>query len=234
VDLEAPTVFGIDTLREISPNLDSLEQVLEDSFGIPVGTIPTADLQALAAQATFPLPPGVDLDLMPLAMPQFSLGLPMKTEVLLRYMPTYNVPDVGDINFLGLGVKHMVSQYIPACPVDISVQYVYQKLEVGDILSSTHTCLNVHASKKIPLLITSITPYVGLGIESSNLSVDYVITGSGNPLIDGTPIKFDIKGDNSFRPRVGFSTRILFFKVSADYAFGDYNVASLGVILSIR
>ncbi len=230
--LEAPTVFGGEG-HEITPDIDRLEELLNDSLGIPVGTLPDSTLDNLANAATFPVPPGLDLDIAPLIMPQFSIGLPMKTELMLRWMPTYSSEDFGDINFLGIGIKHMVSKHIPLCPVDISLQYAWQKLEVGDILESTHTCFNVHASRKFSLILMSITPYVGLGMESSNLKVDYTIEGTGNPLLDGTPVSFDIDGDNGFRGRVGFSTRILLFKIYADYAFiGDYPGYSAGIMLS--
>ena len=230
---EAPTVFGGEG-HDIAPDLDALELALFDNFGIPVGTIPTADLQQMAAQATFPVPQGLDLEIAPLIMPQVSVGLPWKSEVLLRMMPTYNSKEFGDINFLGLGFKHSLSQYIPLSPVDISVQYVYQSLTVGDLLESTHTAFNVHASKKFSVILFSITPYVGLGIESSNLKVDYTIEGTGNPMIDGTPVSFDLDGDNGFRGRIGFSTRILLFKLYADYSFiGDYGGYTAGFMLSI-
>ena len=120
------------------------------------------------------------------------------------------------------------------CPVDITAMFAMQQLKVGDILESKHTAFNVHVSKKIPLLITSITPYIGVGFESSSLDVDYTIEGTGNSLIDGTPVKFSLDGDNGFRARAGLSIRLLIFKIYADYALGDYKAYSAGFMLSIR
>lgn len=235
-NLEAPTVFGPDSDEDviITPNEADVRNALGTEMGIPPSLVPASLVSDVMTAGTFPVPPGLDLEIAPLIMPQVSVGLPWKSEVLLRMMPTYNSKEFGDINFFGLGFKHSISQYIPLCPVDISAQYVYQSLTVGDLLESTHTALNVHASKKFSVILFSITPYVGLGIESSNLKVDYLIEGTGNPSIDGTPVSFDLDGDNGFRGRVGFSTRILLFKLYADYSFiGDYGGYTAGFMLSI-
>ena len=229
---EAPTVFGGEG-HAIAPDINALEQVLFDSLGIPLGTFSPTQLQQMADQSTFEVPPGLDLEVAPLVMPQFSMGLPFESEVLLRYMPEIDLNDYGKVTFWGLGLKHSISQYLPMVPVDISAQFVMQQLKIGDILESKHTAFNVHASKKLSMVLLSITPYVGLGMESSDLSVDYTIEGTGNPLLDGVPVKFDLDGDNGFRGRIGFSTRLLLFKLYADYSFiGDYSGYSAGLMLS--
>jgi len=233
-NLETPTVFGDDQGSSIAPD----EAMTESALASAYPSIPPSERAAMADSlvkyGTFPMVPGLNIDLVPLAMPQVCLGLPFKSEVLLRFMPEYDLGDYGKVSFFGVGLKHSVSQYIPMCPVDISVQGVFQQLKLGDIIESTHTNFNVHASKKISLLILSLTPYVGLGMESSNLKVDYTITGTGNPALDNTPVSFDIKGDNGFRGRVGISTRILLFKLYGDYSFlGDYPGYSAGFMISI-
>jgi hypothetical protein len=192
-DLNAPTVFGGDG-HTIAPSTSDIEQVLLDNFGIPIGTVPAADLQNIATQASFQVPPGLDFTTIPLVMPQVGLGLPFSSEVTLRFMPTYNIPDVGDINFLGVGLKHQVSKYIPLCPVDISAQVMWQKLTLGDIITNTNTAFNVHASRKLSLLLLSITPYVGVGFESSNIDVTYDIPAGTLPAqTTPIPVEFNLK-----------------------------------------
>ena len=234
-DMEAPTVFGPDEDRNIVPLEDDIRNALlaVTPFTDPA-QIPATLVSQVMTTGTFPVPPGLDLEIAPLIMPQFSMGLPMHSEVLLRWMPTTSTEDFGDINFLGIGLKHSISQYIPLFPVDISAQFVFQSLTIGDLLESTHTAFNVHASKKFSMILFSITPYVGLGMESSNLKVDYTIDYPENPMIHGQEVSFDIDGDNGFRGRVGFSTRLLLFKLYADYSFiGDYGGYSAGLMLSI-
>ena len=235
-NMEAPTVFGSnEEVDDIAPLETDIRNALAAT--LPGGMVPDDVPQELVdnviAAGSFPVPGGLDLEIAPLAMPQVSVGLPWKSEVLLRMMPTYKSDDFGDINFFGLGLKHSVSQYIPMCPVDICAQYVFQSLTVGDLLESKHTAFNIHASKKFSLILFSITPYVGMGIESSNLKVDYTIEGTGT-YMDGRAVNFDLDGDNGFRGRVGFSTRILLFKLYADYSFiGDYGGYSAGFMISI-
>jgi len=234
-NLEAPTIFGSDEGAEIAPDAILVRDDIAANMGVSPDMVPLELVDSLVALGTFPVPPGLNLEIAPLAMPQFCLGLPFKTEVLLRFMPTYSSDDFGDIGFLGIGVKHSISQYIPMCPVDVAAQYVYQSLKVGDLLESTHTAMSLIASKKLSLILFSLTPYVGFGMESSNLKVDYTIEGTGNDMLDGTPVSFDIDGDNGFRGKVGVSTRLLLFKIYADYAFiGDYGAYTAGLVLSIR
>ena len=237
-NLEAPTVFGIDSTRTIEPDDAMLLQTLADSLNITEAELRALlqaagySVSAISQQASFPVPPGLNLDYLPLAMPQISVGLPMNTEVMLRFFPKTEISkDIGEFAFLGIGVKHSLSQYIPMFPVDISAQFVYQSLEVGDIITSTHTCFNVHASKKFLIF----TPYIGLGFESSNFKVDYTIEGTGNPLLDGQEVSFDLEGENGFRARAGFSLSFFpLLKLTADYAIGDYNVATAGLMLTLR
>lgn len=179
---------------------------------------------------------GLNLDGLPMVMPQVSVGLPFKTEVLARYIPEIDAGDIGKVKFLGLGLKHNVSQYIPVpmFPVDISLQYVWQKLEVGDILESNHTALNIQASKKLGLPLLSITPYVGVGFESSDLKVDYTIENSGSDALNGQTVSFDLEGDNKTRITGGIRLGLTFLTINADYSLGAYSAYSVGVGLTIR
>ncbi len=182
---------------------------------------------------------GLNLPALPLVMPQVSVGLPFKTEVLVRYVPKVKAGDIGDVKFLGVGVKHSISQWIPMplLGIDISGQYVWQKLTVGDLIESKHTALNVEVSRRFGFMLLSITPYVGAGTESSNLKIsDYTVAGSTNPSIpNGTVIPgFDLKGDNKGRMTFGGRLQLLFFSLNADYSIGAYNTYSVGVGLTLR
>lgn len=221
---EAPTIFGDDAYESIMPD----EQLLDNATG---NVIDDDSLAAIAEKAAVPIPPGFDISGLPLAIPQISVGLPMKSEVMLRFFPKTKVSDdIGDFGFFGIGVKHSISQYIPLFPLHISAQFAYQSLKFGDIITSKHTAFNVHASKTFAMF----TPYVGLGFESSSIEVDYTIEGTGNLLVDGTPVKFDLDGDNGFRARVGFTLKFLLLGINADYAIGKYSAATLGLFFTFR
>ena len=227
-DFVAPTVFGSNELTEIPPDEAALLNSLEDAFGYqPADSIVDQAKNA----ATLILPPGVDFSIFPLAMPQVSVGLPLKSEIMLRFYPKSKInDDIGEFGFFGIGLKHSISQYIPLCPVKIAAQFVYQRLEVGDIIKSTHTNLNLQVSKSLIL----ITPYAGIGIETSDMEIEYTIESPGSYL-DGQTVKFDIEGENSMHFRAGLNINLIpFLGFNAEYAFGKYNVFTLGAYFSFR
>jgi hypothetical protein len=256
-DRVRPTVFGDskpDSIRPVTSGVDAvLEQSLRDAGMDPAAIstlMQTAEwdtmLNTISGNLSpIPSPAGIGLDFFPWAMPQVSVGLPMKTEVLIRLLPaTETIPEIGTVSFTGIGVKHNVSQYIPVpmFPVDISAQFVWQQLKIGDIVKSTHTNFNVEASKRLGLPGLSFTPYVGLGFESSNIDISYTVEGSDEPDfnhdgvgdLEGQTISFNLDGDNSFRATGGLRLGLGFFTVNADYSAGAYNSASVGVGLTLR
>jgi hypothetical protein len=82
--------------------------------------------------ASFKLPPGTTWKLIPSPIIQAGIGLPLGTEVKLRYMPKMSIKE-GDITLWGVGLMHSIMQYIPGhklIPVlDVSLFGGYTKLE---------------------------------------------------------------------------------------------------------
>ncbi len=235
-DRETPTLFGDDSSVEILPTgrSNAITQALL-AEGVDQNTIDFILPQLLPMVPDIALPtiPGTGIDMLALPMPQVSLGLPMHSEVTVRYIPPYNIKNYGEISLMGIGLKHEISQYIPLPGLfkpDISVQYMWQKFEVGDIISSTHTAMNIHASYGINLVILKVEPYVGFGIETSNLEVDYVVQGTDS-VLDGTPVAFDLDGKNKSRITGGVKLGIIipFVRLTADYSVGEYTAATIGI-----
>jgi hypothetical protein len=180
------------------------------------------------------LPGGYDLPTVPLPMPQFSLGLPFGIEVMARYVPTVSIGDEGKYNTMGFGVRYDVAQWIPVCPVDISLHFMTQKLNFkskdgDDIFSGKGTAYGLEVSKKLLIL----TLYGGFQLESSSMTVnDYTYTDpSGNKyLITG----FDVTGSNKSRVTLGATIKLFILNINAEYSFASTPIASVGVGLSIR
>lgn len=244
-DRKTPTVFGVDSGRTLQPTDASLEAALREAgfTDSDISTLRSTGQFSSILSSIPPIntPPGLGIDMVPMAMPQFSVGLPFKTEVLIRYFPTVEAGDWGKITFWALGVKHNIDQYIPVpmFPVDISAQYVLQKLAVEDkanpgsnLIESNQWAANIHISKKLGLPILSITPYVGLGLESSDLKLQYTYNPGGGATPQ--PIKFDLEGKNKSRITGGVRLGLAFLTVNADYSLGAYNTASVGVGLTLR
>jgi len=177
------------------------------------------------------MPKGVDVKAIPLIVPQAHLGLPAGFEVEFRYIPPYEIKDMGKISFVGGGVKYQVSKLIPVLSaiLPISVQGSYQQLKLGDVVTVNSAFVNLHASRG--LVIFPLTFYGGIGYESTQLKAKYTYTEpwSGTEI----PIDFDINGDNGFRFTAGARLKILLLDVMLDYSVGKYQTLRAGVGFSI-
>ena len=111
---------------------------------------------------------------------------------------------------------------MPTPFLSAAAQIVSQKLDLG-VITSSHININLQASADFPIL----TFYGLLGIDNSKLEASYTQS-------NGTEIKFDLKGKNSFRTNLGVRVKLAFFYINADYTIGKYNVFSLGTGITIR
>ena len=173
------------------------------------------------------LPSGLDVNKVPMVMPQIGLSL-LGTEALFRYVPSI---DVGGkkLSLLGLGAKHEISRYIPLLPVDISVQVLYSKFQVTDLIDVKNLAFNAHASMTFGVL----TPYAGLQYEATNLDLTYQIKGdplNGDPnLRVDKKVSFELEGDNSVRATFGAALKLAVFVLNADVSFGSQTVLCGGL-----
>ena len=101
---QAPTVFGAgeenSTIRRV----------------LTYQTSPGSTEQATLAEIT--LPTGLDLAINPISPAlQFSIGVPLETEVMVRFLPGANTKlEETEVNYNGLwgvGLKHSVKQWVP-------------------------------------------------------------------------------------------------------------------------
>jgi hypothetical protein len=80
---------------------------------------------------SFTTPPGSNWGYMPVPTLTAGIGLPLGTEVRIRYIPRITVSS-GNISSWGVGLLHSIMQYIPGekvLPFDISLFGGYTKLE---------------------------------------------------------------------------------------------------------
>lgn len=173
------------------------------------------------------MPGGINEQSLPFGMPQITASF-MGTEALIRFIPTIKAGEE-EISFFGFGIKHSVSRYIPFCPVDIAVQFLYNKLEFSDIIDGTNMAFNAHASKSFGLF----TAYSGLQFESSKFDVNYTLEGdpnSGDPsLRQDRKISAEIKGDNKFRFVLGGAVKLAVIVINADVNLSSQTVFTGGL-----
>lgn len=83
------------------------------------------------------MPEGSGYNFVPVPMIQASLGLPVNTQVTLRYSPQIDIDTYGSIKLFGLGVKHGINQWLPGgnlLPFKLAVQAGFTNLDVDGVL----------------------------------------------------------------------------------------------------
>ena len=174
-----------------------------------------------------------EIPMLPLFVPQLSLGTVYGTKLVFRYMPTMDVPDLGEFKYFGFGIQHNPKVWLPVpLPVDVSASFFTQSMDLGDYVTAKATAFGINASKTFGPRMLSITPYAGLMLESSKMEFKYDYTLAEDP-ITGDPletmiIKFEIEGENSARLTLGLNFRLSVFNLNADYNIAKYNSVTAG------
>ncbi len=173
-------------------------------------------------------PPGINTTSLPMGYPQISASL-LGTEVMLRYLPKISIAEDSELDMFGIGVKHNISQYIPLFPIDLAVQFLYNRVTVTNLIELKNTAFNAHVSKTFGI----ITPYFGLQYESTSMDLDYTINGdatSGDPELQADrEVKASVDGDNAFRAVIGASLKLAVIVLNADVNLSSQTVISGGL-----
>ncbi|GAB4298739.1 MAG: hypothetical protein Kow0098_24450 [Ignavibacteriaceae bacterium] len=170
-------------------------------------------------------PDGVDLSSIPVGYPQIYGSL-MGTEVMVRYLPKIDLGET-DIGFVGFGIKHSISRYIPLAPVDVAVQFMYNSFSMKDLVDASNIAINVHASKGFGLF----TLYGGLQYESTSFDLEYTYTdpNNTNPALKDQTLSVSIDGDNNFRATIGGALQLAVVVLNVDFSIGSQSVVSSGL-----
>jgi hypothetical protein len=81
--------------------------------------------------ATFNAPKGTNWRYVPVPTAQIGIGLPLGTELKVRFIPKINI-NKGNVSLWGVGLVHSIMQYIPgnkALPLDVSLFAGFTKLQ---------------------------------------------------------------------------------------------------------
>ncbi|MGQ9799045.1 MAG: DUF6588 family protein [Ignavibacterium sp.] len=180
-------------------------------------------------------PSGLGLKYIPLGIYQ-AAGSLLGTELMLRYYPTIKKENI-QAGLWGIGIKHEISRYFPLLPLDISVQILYNKLNIESTSSDSSAyvkfdtknfAFNIHASKTFAGLVVF---YGGLQYESSTLDIGYYFEdpdGVFPSLVDGV-YNLKIDGDNHFRLTVGTALQLSFFVLNFDANITRQTTLSAGI-----
>jgi len=164
----------------------------------------------------------VDLDYVPLVMPQASVGGVMGLQATVRWLPDIDAGDVGKIKLWGFGLSASANYWLPMLPVDVSVGYFKQSLDVGEYVATDAKSMYVAASRKFALA----TVYGALSKESSSMDVAYTYT---NSMDVEEEVDFSVDGIQDSRLTLG-ATLNLGLKLNAEAGFGDVTTYSAGLL----
>jgi hypothetical protein len=185
-----------------------------------------------------------DINFLPFAAPQASIGTILGTRAVFRYLPKISMPgnlseDIGDFEWFGWGIQHNPRAIIPIpFPVDISFGFFKQTLKIGNVFEASTTAYGISISKQLGVRVINLTPYAGYMIEKSTMSIHYDFE------VDGQSFDVDIddleaavnNGENPNKTRLTFgcNLRFLLFNVNVDYNIGKiYNSVTVGLMFAL-
>ena len=250
-----PTAMGGKTTKEISVSIPTT--ITNPNTGLEEEVLQTTSFNAVNGFGEdiedAGIPSGV-----PLPMVQIGVGLPLKTDVKIRYVPETEMEEIS-LKLFGIGLQHDLLQHFSKkdSKFDLSLLGAFTKSTV----IATPEDGTYGVNQEIILSFDSYTAqivagfdlkyinfYAGLGYVSGSSSVtvngDYSYTYEikdqhGNPIAgvpDKTitlhdPIQLDYSVSGA-KATVGMRLNIGFLKVFADYTFQGYDTANIGVAFS--
>ena len=228
---QLPTLFG--------PNLGADD--------LPELTFLDPDTGDEVIRISAPTGLGIDEELpfnaVPTPMLQLSLGLIKGTDLKVRYVPTTSFgEDDGEVSLFGLGIMHDIKQHIPGIkllPFDLSVFAGFTNLKTT---LAVDAALNQFAELETKGLLVQalvskklafVTAYGGIGYSRATTTFNLLGTYSTETNSYTNPINLDFE-NSGMRANVGLRFRLLFFNVFGEYAFQEYNTATVGIGFSFR
>jgi len=169
-----PANFKVDR-EELITTLETDPNYIALGFLNPNLKTQVDSVARLLPNATFELPPGLNISSLIAAVPQIEIGSFMGTEVLVRFIPTLDWGEaIGKFGFWGVGLKHSISQYFNPSDnpeeriFDLAVQAVYQSTTLDNTYGESRS--NIRSDAQI----------MSINIQGSKT----FFTGSGTYLFD--------------------------------------------------
>lgn len=228
---QLPTLFGPNLGADDLPELTFFDNNGDQTIRISAPT-------GLGIEEEFPT------NAVPTPMIQLGIGLIKGTDLKIRYVPNISIgdDDESEIKLFGIGLMHDIKQHLPvvkALPFDLSVFVGYTNLKTtlavdADLnqfaeFETTGTIVQALISKKLAF----ITAYGGLGYAKSKTTFGLLGQYSTETTTFTDPI--NLAYDNGgVRANVGLRIRLLFLNIFGEYAFQEYNTATVGIGFSFR
>ena len=188
---------------------------------------------------------------------QFSVGIPFKTELIVRYMPE-TTNKGAKFKSIGLGIKHSISQYFKASkasPFNLSVLANNSRLEggynfgVNSQIPGENQSVDLRVSNyglgllgSVDLKIVSVYASIMQVYSKSSLNIkgSYELNyETSSEEIGATAFQVEdpisIENNLNFlRKNIGIAFNFAFYNLFIDYSLQEYNSINLGVSLGVR
>ena len=216
---------------------------------------PTITYTLGGQSASYSLPKGTNIAVVPSPMFQVGIGLIKHTELALRYIPNVPLGSAGNLNMWGVAVKHDVMQWLPivdrvpflhisvmggytrlntsvdmnVTPDDLGIVYVYDPAtyENQSLKFDVQSfTFNALASIDIPVL----TVFMGAGISNTKTNLDlignYPTPTKTNPgAFTRDPLSITLKGKDGNTTKPRISAGLK-IKMGPVHLFGEYTYAN--------
>ena len=182
------------------------------------------------AQYDVRLPSGYNVPIVPYAAIQGAVGVPLGTEVVLRFIPSFSPSqDVGSVSMIGGALKHSLDQWVSdEPPLNVSLAFGLQHFKVGEYLSANSTQFSLIVSKKLNML----TLYTAGTLESANLDVSYDFQPDIDVEVPGelTDVEFTQTTPNRQTLKLGGTFAVGPAGLHAEYTIASRNVLSASLV----
>lgn len=260
-------IFSVSGLTSITPSNFSAPTFAgkDTETSLTVTKTVMINGQSETVTADFEIPGGVTGDLplnaVPAPVAQFNLGLPFKTEAMVRFFPKTDLgDDGGEASMFGIGLKKEITSWfgpLDKLPLHVSLLAAYTSMDVsygfedgtnGPLTTSNASAdfeLRSYTAQAIASLnFPFINVYGGLGYSSGTskfkMSGEYIgeysyssggQTRTYSEQLSAPSMEFDAGG---FKTTLGLRLSLGFFKIFADYTFQEYDTVSAGVSFGFR
>ena len=181
-----------------------------------------------------------DVPLLPLYTPQFTIGTLQGTNLTVRFIPPYDIEDLGKFSYWGVGVQHNPVVWLSSLvdfliPVDLCLSASAQQMEVGSIMTASSWNFGLNVSKNLGTNTFFIAPYAGVMLEGAKIEFDYdfeysiPVEGTDDYTQTVENVNFELESENSARLILGATLRLGVVNFNADYNISTVNTFGCGL-----
>lgn len=173
------------------------------------------------------------LESLPSVAPQLKLGTLFGTRAILRMLPEIKLGDsVGNFSYFGFGLEHNVTYWLDFVPLDINAGFLTQTAKIGNSVKFMGATYGLNVSKKFGFWLMSVTPYAGLALESSTLSVNLTQKIETTTGTQETKIAFDAEGAGKSRFSAGAYIKLFLLRLNLEYSAAKVNTMSASMMFN--